>query len=192
MNAPSGMNEMTRRRLIYMGPLIAFLAIVIFLAKGLFFGEPKIIPSVFIGKPAPEFALSAIDVASGSPGLSKEDLVSGQVILLNVWASWCGPCRIEHPMLMEIAAKTNVPIYGLNHKDKPADALAFLAGLGDPYARIGADRTGRVGIDFGVYGVPETYVIDGGGNIVLRFAGPITQRVMHSTIRPAIEKAANP
>lgn len=171
-----GMSDATRTRLIFLAPLIAFIAIVIFLARGLFFGEPQVIPSVLIGKPAPEFALSAIVEGGEHSGLSKADLMTGEVVILNVWASWCGPCRIEHPLLMELAAKTSVPIYGLNHKDKPEDALAFLAGLGNPYGKIGADPTGRVGIDFGVYGVPETYIINGKGDIVYRHVGPINQQ----------------
>ena len=108
--------------------------------------------------------------------------------MVNYWASWCGPCRAEHPNL-ELLASEGVTIYGANYKDKPAQALRFLEELGNPYAAIGADESGRMALNWGVYGVPETYVIDGDGNIVLRFAGPITQRALEATIRPAIEAA---
>jgi cytochrome c biogenesis protein CcmG/thiol:disulfide interchange protein DsbE len=110
------------------------------------------------------------------------------VKLVNFWASWCAPCRVEHPKLEELAAE-GLPIYGVNYKDEPDKALAFLAELGDPYAGIGADAGGRMGLDWGLYGVPETFVIDGDGTVVLRFAGPITQSVLDTTIRPAIEAA---
>jgi len=110
------------------------------------------------------------------------------VTLVNYWASWCAPCRVEHPNLEELA-ESGITIYGVNYKDKPGNALGFLEELGNPYAAMGADAQGRMALDWGVYGVPETYVIDGDGQIVLRFAGPITDRVMEKTILPAIEKA---
>ena len=120
---------------------------------------------------------------------SDATLRDGQVKLVNYWASWCAPCRAEHPNLEKLAQE-GIPVYGINYKDKLANADAFLSELGDPYAAIGRDENGRMGLDWGVYGVPETYVIDGDGTIILRFAGPITQRVIESTIRPALEKAA--
>ena len=104
------------------------------------------------------------------------------------WASWCAPCRVEHPHL-ETLADEGIPIYGVNYKDEPGKALGFLEELGDPYAAIGADASGRMALDWGVYGVPETYVIDAEGTIVTRFAGPITERVLETTIMPAIEEA---
>ncbi len=108
--------------------------------------------------------------------------------LVNFWASWCGPCRAEHPSLARLAAE-GVPIYGINYKDEPEKALGFLGELGNPYAGIGADPAGRTAIDWGLYGVPETFVIDGEGRILLRFAGPITERSLASDIRPAIAAA---
>ena len=112
----------------------------------------------------------------------------GGVKLVNYWASWCAPCRVEHPHL-EALAEEGVTIYGVNYKDQPGNALGFLEELGDPYTAIGADPNGRMALDWGLYGVPETYVIDGEGRVVLRFPGPITERVLEGQIRPAIEKA---
>ncbi len=147
--------------------------------------NPDALPSAIIGKPAPAVAVTPL---GQEPPFEDADLRAGSVTLVNYWASWCGPCRAEHPNL-EALAEEGVVIYGANYKDKPANALKFLEELGNPYASIGADESGRMALDWGVYGVPETYVIDGEGKVVLRFAGPITQRVMDSTIRPAIEAA---
>lgn len=164
---------------------------VIFLGlAGLFFvgmqrEDPDGLPSALVGKQAPAVVVTPL----GDKTLFTDgDLRKGGVKLVNYWASWCGPCRAEHPSL-ERLAQEGITIYGANYKDKPANALGFLAELGDPYAAIGADETGRMALDWGVYGVPETYVIDGDGNIVLRFAGPITERALENTIRPAIEAA---
>jgi cytochrome c biogenesis protein CcmG/thiol:disulfide interchange protein DsbE len=110
---------------------------------------------------------------------------------VNYWASWCAPCRVEHPNL-EALADEGLTIYGINYKDDPRNAEAFLEELGDPYAAIGSDSSGRTAIDWGLYGVPETYVIDGEGRVVLRFAGPVTQRALETRIRPAIEAAKAP
>jgi cytochrome c biogenesis protein CcmG/thiol:disulfide interchange protein DsbE len=172
-------------------PLVLFLGLAVLLFAGLQ-GDPSKLPSVLVGKPAPDFALMAVGAPDGAtlvsaPGLSKADLTTGETIVLNVWASWCGPCRVEHPLLMEVARRGDVPLYGLNYKDKPADALRFLAQLGNPYAKSGADITGRVGIDFGVYGVPETFVINGKGEIVLKHVGPIDRAAWIEKIAPAIE-----
>jgi len=143
------------------------------------------LPSPLVGKPVPEFALEGL---GGRPGLSSEDLRAPGVKLVNVWASWCVPCRAEHPWLMGLAEE-GVTIHGLNYKDKTADAEAFLTDLGDPYTRVGVDETGRVGIEWGVYGVPETFVIDGEGTIVYKHVGPINPGDVSEKIRPAIERA---
>jgi cytochrome c biogenesis protein CcmG/thiol:disulfide interchange protein DsbE len=135
--------------------------------------EGKVIsdlPSALIDKPAPTFTLPPIE--GDGVGFSSEQLADG-VSLVNVWASWCVPCRIEHPLLMRLA-KEGVTIYGINYKDPPADAATFLNQLGNPFKSVGADRTGRVSIDWGVYGYPETFVIDGTGHIRYRHVGPIT------------------
>lgn len=166
-------------------PLALFVGLAALLYVGLQ-GDPQELPSVLVGKPAPDFALGIIGDAQSKAGLSKADLMSGETVVLNVWASWCGPCRVEHPILMEVARAGSVPLYGLNYKDKPADAQRFLDQLGNPYARIGADVTGRVGIDFGVYGVPETFVINGKGEIVLKHVGPLDRQAWKDKIEPAI------
>ncbi|WP_135506358.1 DsbE family thiol:disulfide interchange protein [Roseovarius aestuariivivens] len=163
--------------------LFALLAGVFYV--GMMRDNPDELPSALEGRPAPAVQVTALD---GKAGFADSDLRSGGVKLVNFWASWCAPCRVEHPHLETLAAE-GIPIYGVNYKDKPANALKFLEELGDPYAAIGADAQGRMALDWGLYGVPETYVIDADGTIVLRFAGPITQRVMDGQIRPAIEKA---
>jgi cytochrome c biogenesis protein CcmG/thiol:disulfide interchange protein DsbE len=169
--------------------MIAPPAIFAGLAALFFFGmqreNPDELPSAMTGKPAP--AVQVTPLGDMTP-FTDADLRSGGVKLLNYWASWCAPCRVEHPILEDLADQ-GITIYGVNYKDKPGNALGFLQELGDPYTAIGADENGRMALDWGVYGVPETYVIDGQGNIVLRFAGPITDRVLESQIMPAIEKA---
>ena len=123
------------------------------------------------------------------PPFTDDALREPGVKLVNYWASWCAPCRVEHPNL-EALADEGVTIFGINYKDDPSKALGFLEELGNPYVGLGADESGRTGLDWGLYGVPETYVIDGEGRIVLRFAGPVTQRVLDEKIRPAMVEAA--
>jgi len=144
------------------------------------------LPSTFIGKPAPEFELPPL--REGQPGLSGADMTAPGVKLVNIWASWCVPCRIEHPKLSELAAM-GIPVHGINYKDTDAAAEKFLAELGDPFTLIGADRKGRVGIEWGVYGVPETFVIDGQGRIVYKHIGPIRAVDIENKILPAVEQA---
>lgn len=166
-------------------PLLVFAAFAALALVGLLRENPNELPSALAGRPAP--AVQVTPLGEG-PLLRDADLRAPGVKLVNYWASWCAPCRVEHPNLTGLAAE-GVTIYGVNYKDKPGNALGFLAELGNPYAAMGADESGRMALDWGVYGVPETYVIDGQGNIVLRFAGPITARVLENTIRPAIEAA---
>ncbi len=165
-------------------PLLVFLVMVVFFAIGLTM-NPREIPSPLIGKPVPEFSLPP--VKGRTLGLSSADL-RGQVSLVNVFASWCVACREEHPVLMGLGKTGIVPIHGLNYKDKPDDAQAWLEQLGDPYTRTGADISGRVAIDWGVYGVPETFVIDREGRIVHKHIGAITPEALRDTIMPIIEK----
>jgi|SRR6056297_2094259 len=148
--------------------------------------DPNAIPSARAGQPAPAMALTPLGEA---PLLTDAELREAGVKLVNFWASWCGPCRVEHPILMDLAAE-GVPIHGINYKDAPENARGFLVELGDPYVTLGADATGRTGLEWGLYGVPETYVIDGEGTVVLRFAGPITPEVLERRIRPALQEAA--
>ncbi|MGV6804942.1 MAG: DsbE family thiol:disulfide interchange protein [Ruegeria sp.] len=172
---------------LMIAPPLIFGAFAVLAGIGMFRDDPNALPSAREGQPTPPVVLTEF------PGLQTFDdqtLRDGEVKLVNFWASWCAPCRAEHPNL-EALSKEGIPIYGINYKDKLDNANAFLGELGNPYTAIGRDENGRTGLDWGVYGVPETYVIDGDGTIILRFAGPITQRVIKSTIRPALEKAAS-
>ena len=168
----------------YLLPLIVFAVLVGFLAVGLKL-DPREVPSPLIGKPAPAFSLA--DLREPGRKVATSDM-KGKVWLLNVWASWCVACRIEHPLLVELAGSGAVPIYGLNYKDKREDALAWLSKHGDPYRVSLSDTQGLVGIDFGVYGVPETFVIDKTGTIRLKHIGPITPEVLRDTILPLVKK----
>jgi len=165
-------------------PLAVFLVVGVFLAVGLTL-NPREIPSPLIGKPVPEFSLPPVQ--GRTLGLSSADL-KGEVSLVNVFASWCVACRAEHPLFMELKAKDIVPIHGLNYKDRPADAEQWLNELGDPYTRTGADINGRVAIDWGVYGVPETFLIDRQGRIAYKQIGPLNPEVLEKTILPLIGK----
>jgi len=168
-----------------LAPLVIFAGFAGLALVGLQRENPDELPSALAGKPAPAVQITPL---GESMLFSDSNLRTGEVKLVNYWASWCAPCRVEHPNLAQLAAD-GVTIYGVNYKDKPDNALGFLKELGNPYTALGADAEGRMALNWGVYGVPETYVIDGKGNIVLRFAGPITQRVLDSTILPAIAAA---
>ena len=167
-------------------PLLGAFAVLSTFLLGLGREDADVLPSALIDKPAPEFALPGLD---GGPGLARADLVGGGVKLVNIWASWCVPCRAEHPWI-EALAEEGHTVHGINYKDQPENAAGFLAELGNPYERIGVDASGRVGIDWGVYGVPETYVVDAQGNIVYRHVGPIQAGDLAKRILPAIEAAA--
>jgi len=168
----------------YLVPLAIFVVIVGFLGIGLTL-NPREIPSPLIDKPAPGFTLAQL--ADPKKSLSQKDLL-GQVWVLNVWASWCVACREEHPVLVELAKSKVVPIYGLNYKDKREDALAWLARFGDPYVLSIIDGDGRTGIDYGVYGVPETFVIDKQGVIRYKHIGPVTPESIEAKFLPLIRK----
>jgi len=170
------------RRILYLLPVVVFLVLGGFFWRGLQM-DPQLIPSPMIDKPAPAFALPPLK--TDKPGLASADL-QGKVTLVSFFASWCVPCRAEHPLLMELAATHQVNLVGVNYKDKPEDALAWLGKLGDPYAAIGADRDGRVGIDFGVYGVPESYVIDKQGRIRFKQTGPFTVEDISNKLLPLV------
>ncbi len=175
-------------RIGYLVPLLVFVLIGIALAVGLTL-NPREIPSALIGKPVPEFSLPPIEGRSGQgrdPGLSSADLKTGQPSVVNVFASWCVPCRVEHPLLTALQRDRLAPIHGLNYKDEPADVAKWLDQLGDPFTRTGADRNGRVSIDWGVYGVPETFVVDGEGRIRCKHVGPLTEWDLDHKIRPLL------
>jgi cytochrome c biogenesis protein CcmG/thiol:disulfide interchange protein DsbE len=167
-------------------PLAIFLTLVGFFAVGLM-RDPREVPSPFIGKPAPVFKLAQLHEADRV--FTPEDM-KGKVWLLNVWASWCVSCRVEHPLLVEMAKKNVVPIVGLNYKDKREDGLQWLGKFGNPYALSAYDADGRVGIDYGVYGVPETFVIDKEGVIRYKQIGPITPEALEKVLLPLIGKLA--
>ena len=169
------------RRLL---PLAIFAILVAFLFVGLF-RDPREVPSPLVDRPAPVFALEDLN----RPGrtVATADF-KGQVWLLNVWASWCVSCRVEHPLLIELAKTKAVPIVGLNYKDKNAEGLAWLAQHGDPYTLSVVDADGRVGIDWGVYGVPETFVVDKTGLIRYKHIGPVTAEALQDKILPLVRK----
>jgi len=170
-----------------LAPPVLFFGFALLAVIGMFRDDPEALPSAREGQPAPPVTLQPFP---GATQFTEDKLRDGQVKLVNFWASWCAPCRAEHPNL-EALANEGIPIYGINYKDTEVNARAFLDELGDPYRAIGQDAQGRMALDWGVYGVPETYVIDGQGTIILRFAGPVTQRALEATLRPALEKAAN-
>ena len=175
-------------------PLALFGVLLLFLGRGLNL-NPREVPSPLIGKPAPAFTLPRLDDPAKTIGPAD---LKGQVWLLNVWASWCVACREEHPLLVEFARRKLAPIYGLNYKDGRADAQRWLANFGDPYTASVSDIDGRVGIDFGVYGVPETFVIDKRGVVRFKQIGPVTPSVLRDKIEPLLKQlqaenaAANP
>jgi cytochrome c biogenesis protein CcmG/thiol:disulfide interchange protein DsbE len=185
-----------RRRLPVLAllPLIAFAGLATLFGLGLL-GDPSKVPSALIGKQVPEFSLPPLEGATRDgkpvPGLSAADLRTGSVTLVNVWASWCVPCRDEHPLLLALAQE-GVRIVGINYKDEPENALRFLGALGTPFAAIGSDRAGRSTVDWGVYGVPETFVVDGEGRIRYKHIGPLTPSAVETVLRPQMEAARAP
>ncbi|TAN51963.1 MAG: DsbE family thiol:disulfide interchange protein [Betaproteobacteria bacterium] len=174
----------SRRRWAYLWPIAIFAVIGVFLGIGLTL-DPRLVPSPLIGKPVPQFKLPPVQ--GRTLGLATEDL-RGEVSVVNVFASWCVACRDEHPLWMELGRQRVLPIHGLNYKDRPEDAARWLAELGDPYTRTGADRDGRVGIDWGVYGVPETFVVDKQGVIRDKIIGAITRKSVDERLLPLVRK----
>jgi cytochrome c biogenesis protein CcmG/thiol:disulfide interchange protein DsbE len=173
-------------------PLTLFMALAgLFLYKLATGTGDTRIPSALIGKPVPEFTLAALPglMASGVPvpGFASADL-KGKVTVVNVWASWCAPCRQEHPVLVDLARDSRFQVFGLNYKDEPENARRFLGQLGNPFVAVGMDPRGRAGIDWGVYGVPETFVIGKDGTIAFKFVGPLTPDVVRTALLPAIER----
>jgi cytochrome c biogenesis protein CcmG/thiol:disulfide interchange protein DsbE len=172
------------RKLRWFLPLVVFLVLAAFFWVGLS-RDPHEVPSPLIGKDAPSFRLAQLHAPEKQ--LSPADL-RGKVWLLNVWASWCVSCRVEHPLLMELAKASPVPVYGLDYKDKPDDGRAWLAQNGNPYTLSIVDQDGRVGIDYGVYGVPETFLIDKNGVIRYKQIGPLTEDALKSKILPMVRE----
>ncbi|GHA19501.1 DsbE family thiol:disulfide interchange protein (plasmid) [Pelagibacterium nitratireducens] len=171
-------------RLVLMLPVAVFAAVALALYWGLNDNDDSL-PSTLIGKPIPEFDLPPVE--GRQTGFSSADL-RDQVSIVNVWASWCVPCRVEMPLLNELAEDGIVPIYGINFKDDAVEALAFLEELGDPYTRIGADQSGRVAIDWGVYGLPETFVVDADGRIAYKHVGPFDRTSLEEDILSVVRR----
>ena len=176
-----------RLRPVMLLPLILFAGLAaLFLLRLESNTGPDIVPSVLIGKPAPDFALPAL-AGSGVPGLSRADL-DGHLTLVNIFASWCVPCRQEHPVLERIAKDSRIRLVGIDYKDKPENALALLSDQGNPYAAIGVDETGRTFIDWGAYGVPETYLVGTDGIIAKKYIGPLTDETVAKDLLPEIAR----
>jgi len=171
------------RRLLFVLPVLLFLALAGYFALALRPDyDPHALPSAMIDKEAPPFNLAGLN----GEGIARDALKGGPV-LINFFASWCVPCRVEHPLLMRLSEREHVPLYGIAYKDRAEDAAKLLAQFGDPYRRIGLDPDGRAGLDFGVYGVPETYVIDAEGHIRKRFVGPLTAQQVEQELLPLLK-----
>lgn len=174
------------KRLLFVVPVAVFAGLAILLYVGLFQGPPSALPSPLIGKPAPDVTLPALD--GQAQQFSRADIGKGQPVIVNFWASWCAPCRIEHAALLQLAARKGITLYGIDYKDTPDKARAFLTELGDPFGKLDQDQVGRVSIDWGVTGVPETFVIDGKGVIRVHYADPLDENVIDRLILPALQK----
>ena len=172
-------------------PLVVFAALAGLFWFALHGGDPSLLPSAMIGKPVPEFTLPPLEglTADGKdvPGFASSDLAQGETTLVNVFASWCLECQEEHPLLVELAKQPGIRLFGIDYKDDAASARRFLGRYGNPYSRVGADASGRTSIDFGVYGVPETYVITPDGKIAYRLVGPLTEQTIRDKLLPLLK-----
>ncbi len=191
---PEAGSHSTPRPLLIFVPLVVFAALAALFVIRLYSGNASLLPSTLVGRQVPAFALPPVEGLPDKPGFSDADLRQGKVTLVNVFASWCVPCHQEHELIMRLSAdpalaRAGVRLFGLAYKDEPANVRRFLVEAGDPFARIGADRKGRTAIDWGVYGVPETFVVKGDGTIAYRYAGPISEVSYREVILPEIEKA---
>lgn len=187
MTAETGSTRPARRILVFL-PVLLFLGLAaVFFMRLESDGDLTSIPSALIGQKAPATSLPALP-GLGLPGLDSGDF-EGRVTLVNVWASWCAPCREEHPVLMELAKDRRFAISGLNYKDQPENARRFLGNLGNPFGAVGVDEAGRTAIDWGVYGVPETFVVGRKGDILYKHVGPLTPDAVTAHLMPAIEAA---
>ena len=176
-------------------PLLVFAVLAGLFWYALHGGDPSRLPSALIGKPVPQFDLPPIDGlladSKDVPGFGAAELAQGEPTVVNVFASWCVECQVEHPLLLALGQEPGIRLYGIDYKDDAASARRFLGRYGNPYARVGADASGRTAIDFGVYGVPETYVIGGDGKIAFRHVGPLTEAVIKSKILPLLNPATS-
>ncbi|GAA4123917.1 DsbE family thiol:disulfide interchange protein [Aminobacter aganoensis] len=177
------------RKLFVLLPLLLFLALaVVFLMQLLSGRDLSVVPSALIGQAAPKTVLPPLEGIS-LPGLDSAEFI-GKVTLVNVWASWCAPCREEHPVIVGLSKDERLTIVGLNYKDKPENARRFLGDLGNPYKAVGVDPNGRAAIDWGVYGIPETFLVGKDGKIAFKHVGPMSPETVAATLMPEIEKAA--
>jgi cytochrome c biogenesis protein CcmG/thiol:disulfide interchange protein DsbE len=181
---PQAATASSRRKLLGLAPLGGFALLSALLAAGLRL-KPREVPSPLIGQPAPDFDLPHLHDAAQRVSPAQ---MRGQVWLLNVWASWCAPCRTEHPLLVAVARDAGVPLLGLSYKDDPRSAQEWLRALGDPYRAVAVDREGRAAIDYGVYGVPETFVIDRAGLVRHKHVGPLTPQAWAGELQPLIRR----
>jgi cytochrome c biogenesis protein CcmG, thiol:disulfide interchange protein DsbE len=178
------------KRLFFLIPIAVFAGLAVVFWAGLNNGSPTYVPSGMVGKAAPEMTLPPLD--GDSTGFARAELGQGKPVIINFWASWCAPCRVEHPVLQSLADSGKVALYGIDYKDNPEAARKFLNELGNPFGdKINMDRQGRVSIDWGVTGVPETFVIGGDGMIRAHYAGPLSQEVLNNLILPALEAGGN-
>ncbi|MBI4275214.1 MAG: DsbE family thiol:disulfide interchange protein [Rhizobiales bacterium] len=191
MNA-AGNARTSRRRVMVFLPLLAFLALAALFFFRLGVGDPAKLPSALIGRPVPQTDLPSLPELTRDgvpvPGISAADF-QGAVTLVNVWASWCVPCHDEAPLLMKLSQDKRIRLVGINYKDQPDNARRFIGRYGNPFAAVGVDAKGRAAIDWGVYGVPETFVIGRDGRIAFKLVGPITADNLEATLKPALEKA---
>jgi cytochrome c biogenesis protein CcmG, thiol:disulfide interchange protein DsbE len=185
-------NPPRRRRIVVLVPLVVFGGLILLFLLRLYAGDPSLIPSALLGHPVPQASLPAIAGLDRDgapvPGLDPASF-KGTVTVVNVWASWCMPCHDEAPLLMQLAKDSRVRLVGINYKDQPDNARRFLGRYGDPYAAAGADESGRAAIDWGVYGVPETFVIGRDARIAYKLVGPITAENLDTVLKPQIDKA---
>ncbi|NDV87494.1 DsbE family thiol:disulfide interchange protein [Aurantimonas aggregata] len=198
MTEPTVPTPRPRRNVFVLLPLLLFGGLAsVFLYQLVSGHDPQQIPSVLVGKTAPQTTLPPLEGVSGPdgramPGLDLSGFGDGRPVLVNVFASWCGPCREEHPLLMELARDPRLAIVAINYKDKPENARRFLATLGNPYAAIGVDQTGTTTIDWGVYGVPESFLVAADGEILFKQTGPFTLESVAGGLLPALERALSP
>lgn len=192
--ANNGSADTGLRRVIVLVPLVLFLGLIVLFLFRLYAGDPSRIPSALIGRAAPQTALPGVAGLQRDgmpvPGLDPAEF-KGAVTVVNVWASWCVPCHDEAPLLMQLAQDSRLRLVGINYKDDPDNARRFLGRYGNPFAAAGADESGRAGIEWGVYGVPETFVIGRDARIVYKLVGPITPDNFDSVLKPVIEKAVS-
>ena len=193
---PEAGAQAAKRPFLVFVPLFLFAVLVALFLVRLYSGDSSLLPSALIGREIPAFILPPVEGLPDKQGFADADLRQGKVTLVNVFASWCVPCHEEHELIMRLAAdpalqSADVRLFGLAYKDDPANIKRFLDEAGDPFARVGADRRGRVAIDWGVYGVPETFIVRGDGSLAFKLVGPMTAQTLESEVKPEILKAMN-